>query len=602
MLKEMFQKFIGKDWKLIFHELKWVFRYIRRYRLQVVLYSALGVVSVLFSLLSSVVSRNLIDAVTGFNHDSIFLAAAAYVGFGLGTVIINIITGKISMLIGTKVSNEISADIFDQVLYTDWESVSDYTAGDLLQRINGDAGSISNSVLTMIPNALNALVRFIGAFIILVSNDPIMALISLAGVPVTFLSGSYRLKNSKKFMLESRQLASKRSTFNNETFQNLQTIKAFGVLSDFSQRMKDIQQEILQLSIRKYNYQAWTTILTSVTGLVVGYACYGFAVYRLWNGSISFGTMTLLVGMAASLSGSFGSVVRIFPSAVSTATAAERVMEIVEMPREEYEDAPVVDAIKAQAENEGKGISVNMKDVTFAYKDGREVFAEGSFEAHPGEIVALVGPSGQGKTTTLRLLLGLIFPQKGDIEIGIDDCVGDNASAVQTVDNEDCSSAAAAGSREDPAFFRSTSEVDGKDESLKTAAAADGIAGNNAGGEADDKAGRKERPKNRRTVIASPASRRLFCYVPQGNTMFYGTIAENLRMVKPEASDEELQHVLELADAWEFVQKLPDTIYAQVGQRGQGISEGQAQRIAIARSILADAPILLLDEATSALD
>lgn len=496
-----------------------------KYRLQIIIYSLLGIVSVVFGLLSSVVSRNLIDAVTGFNHDSIAVVAAAYVGFGVGSLVLNLITGKISLLISTKVSNEISADIFDQVLYTDWESVSDYTAGDLLQRINGDSGSISTGVLSLIPNAVNALVNFIGAFIILICNDPIMAIIALAGAPVVFLSGQRRLARSKQFQLESRKIASKKTTFNNETFQNLQTIKAFGVLSQFSQKMREIQQDVLEVVVKQYNYQAWTQLCMSLVSLIVGYACYGFAVYRLWNHSISYGTMTLFISMAGTLSSSFSSVVRVIPSAVHTATSAERIMEIIEMPREEYANQAEVDRIKSCSKD--TGVCVSMKDVSFAYKDGRSVYANSSMEANPGEIVALVGPSGQGKTTTLRLILSLLSPQEGEVRVG------------------------------------------------------------NPGGE---------------ETYVSPASRKLFCYVPQGNTMFYGTIAENLRMVKPEATDEEIQRVLEMACAWEFVSQLPDGIESQVGQRGHGFSEGQNQRLSIARSILADAPILLLDEATSALD
>lgn len=96
--------------------------------------------------------------------------------------------------------------------------------------------------------------------------------------------------------------------------------------------------------------------------------------------------------------------------------------------------------------------------------------------------------------------------------------------------------------------------------------------------------------------------RKFFSYVPQGNTLLSGTIAENLRIVRPDASDEALTAALEAACAWEFVCAMPDGLNASVGEHGHGLSEGQAQRIAIARALLRDAPVLLLDEATSALD
>jgi ABC-type multidrug transport system fused ATPase/permease subunit len=157
----------------------------------------------------------------------------------------------------------------------------------------------------------------------------------------------------------------------------------------------------------------------------------------------------------------------------------------------------------------------------------RKIISESEFFAGPGEIVALVGPSGEGKTTMIRLILGLIHPQDGQV--------------VLTASNG------------------------------------------------------KEVPMNVET-------RHLFAYVPQGNTILSGTIAENMRMVKEDATDEEIIEALKIAYAWEFVEKMPDTIYSNVGERGRGLSEGQAQRIAIARAVLRDAPILLLDEATSALD
>ena len=168
-----------------------------------------------------------------------------------------------------------------------------------------------------------------------------------------------------------------------------------------------------------------------------------------------------------------------------------------------------------------------MEQLDFRYGLGEPVIRDSAFLARPGEIVALVGPSGEGKTTMIRLILGLVRPETGR------------------------------------AFLRSAS---GKE------------------------------------VEMNPETRHLFSYVPQGNTVMSGTIAENLRMVKEDAGDEELEEALRLACAWDFVSAMPEGIHSAVGERGRGLSEGQAQRIAIARAILKDAPILLLDEATSALD
>lgn len=524
-IARMFQKLLEKDWSKIVQNWLWIYQYVQKYWLQILIYTALSLFGTVFGLGSSVVSKNLIDAVTGFNTKSIGWAFSLYVGLGVSRVFINVVTGKISLLIQTKVSNEISADIFDQVMCTEWEAMSQYSTGDLLVRISGDTGMISNSVLSFIPSAVTTIANFAGAFAIVFYHDPMMALIALAGAPVTVITSRYRLEKMQQFQRETQQMSSKKMAFDQETFQNVQSIKAFGLIDQFSQKMRQIQTDALDLSLRQYKYQSWSGIIMSLTGLAVSYACYGFAVWRLWRGDISYGTMTLFVSMASSLSGSFSSVVSLIPTAIRAATSAERVRDIITLPQESYRD--VGEAKKIREHGKECGTFVKMQDVDFFYKDGRPVYKGASLEANPGEIVALIGPSGQGKTTTLRMLLGLIQPRRGSLWVG--------------------------------------------------------------------NPGKQE-------LEVSPSTRCLFSYVPQGNTMFCGTIAENLRMVKPEATEKELQEALEAAHAWKFVSKLEKGMDTVVGERGLGFSEGQNQRLSIARALLADAPILLLDEATSALD
>lgn len=524
-VKRIIQRIREGRLKQLTGEILWMYAYVRRYWLLIAVYVLLGASGSVLGLGTSVVSKELVDAVTGVNSRGIVQVACLYVGVGVGQIFVNAVKSRLSLKVRLKVTNEIRADIYEQVLRTNWESLAKYRSGDLLYRVNGDAGMVANTILTFLPNVVTTLISFGGAFLIVIQNDPWMALIALLGAPVSFLTSRYSAKRMRQFQRDNQNVASDRTVFDQETFQNLQFIKAFGMLDRVTEKFHRIQQESVDVALRQNKFQQYMTITTSLVGQAVGYACYGFAAFRLWQGQISYGTMTMFVSMAASLRGSFSGILNLAPMVIRAGISAERIMEITGLPRDSMADKEEAEEIRKQSRE--KGVYVHMENVDFAYEEDKWIYQGADFRAEPGEIVALIGPSGQGKTTTLNLILGLYHPKKGTIRVG------------------------------------------------------------NPGGN---------------ELRASSSTRCLFSYIPQGNTMFSGTIADNMRMVKPEASDEEIRSALEAACAWEFVGKLEHGMDTEVRERGIRFSEGQKQRLSIARALLADAPVMILDEATSALD
>ena len=352
--------------------------------------------------------------------------------------------------------------------------------------------------------------------------DWIMAVIALGSAPFMLLMSRFMIKKQRDYSKKVREMSSNLMTFEVETFYNFDTIKSFGIAPHYSKKMRWWQGKFRDISLKYNLFTIKTNIVLSIMGTMVQFLAFGYCLFRLWTHDITYGTMTLFLQQRSKLSSAFNNVVSIIPSFLNSSVSAHRIRELVELPKEVHipESSELDDLAK-------DGFEIRMKDVEFSYVEGTRVIHQSQFRACPGEIVALVGPSGEGKTTMIRLILGLIRPEEGSALI----------------------------------------------------VASDG-----------------------KQVTLNAETRHLFAYVPQGNTILSGTIAENMRMVKEDATDEEIVEALKIACAWDFVEKMPDTINSRIGERGRGFSEGQAQRIAIARAVLRDAPVLLLDEATSALD
>ena len=502
----------------------WIYQYARKYWKAMIFYTALGMVGTVISLFSGFVSRDLVDIITGHKTGELIRTFSLLIGVAVGNIILNQITGYISSRISMKVDAEIKQDIFEKILVTDWESLTNYHTGDLLTRWGGDAGNISGGVLNFVPNLIITIFRFLSALYVVLTHDASFAIFAMLGIPVSLLMSRRLLRRMQNNNKRSAAMGAKMSGFNQETFSNIQTIKAFDLVRLYVERLRQLQREYIDMRLEFSRMSMVTSVILGFVGLLVSYSSYGWGIYRVWSGAITYGSMTMFLSLSGTLTGAVNSLTSIVPNAISLTTSAGRLMDILEMPREE--DDRREEAAAFLERHRKSGVSLLVRDLDYAYRTGTRVFSGASFEAHPHEIIGLVGPSGEGKTTMLRLLLALVKPEGGEIVL----------------------------------------EGEGERFSL------------------------------------CPSIRQAFSYVPQGNTLFSGTVAENLRSVKPEASEEELRSALELACAWDFISRLPEGVNSPVKERGGGFSEGQAQRLAIARALLRRSPILLLDEASSALD
>ncbi len=510
---------------------KWIYGYAKHYFWHMLFYTVLGLSGIGVSLFLGLISRDLVDIITGHKTGEVVKYFVMMIVFNIVSMFFTQVTSYVSSWISMKVDAEIKSDIFSKILVTDWESLTSYHTGDLLTRWSSDASNISNGVLNFLPNIIIYVCRFVSAFAMIIYFDPSFAIFAFLGLPVSFILSRTLMRRMVKNNERSAAMSAKMTGFNQEAFSNIQTIKAFDLIKLYVQNLKNIQKEYISMRLEFQRMSIWTSILFTTVGMLVSYSSYGWGIYRVWSGAISYGTMTMFLGLSGSLTGALNNLTSVIPSIISLTTSAGRLMDIVEMPREDYSND---DAAKAFMEKyKDEGISLNISDITYKYKTGNEnVFENASMCAHPHEIVALVGPSGEGKTTMLRIILSLIFTKEGKATL-----------------------------------------YNGEDES-----------------------------KAKEFLSLDPSARKIFSYVPQGNTLFSGTIAYNMRSVKPDATDEEIIDALKMACAWEFVEKLPDGINSEIKERGGGFSEGQAQRLSIARAIIRKSPILLLDEATSALD
>ena len=524
--KNSFQKLISKlkdgTFKEVLEDWKWIMKYSARYKGAIAFYVFLGVFSTSFGIVSTVAGKYMIDIITGHETSKFILMAVIMVGGSLFSIFFSNMIGRVSYKLTLGISQDIEADIFDKIMDADWLSMNKYSYGDILNRFNNDVSTVSSNAISWLPTVIISGYTFIATFIVIFYYDKIMAFIALGSAPFLALISKFVVKKQREYSKKVREIGSDIMSFEVETFYNYDSIKSFGIIAYYCRKLRSWQGKYKELGLKYNMFTIFTNIILSAIGLLVELIAFGYCLFRLWSGNITFGTMTLFLQQRSSLSVSFNKVVGLVPNFLNASVSAHRVRELVELPKEVH----VPESCKMDKYID-EGFEVSMEGVDFCYKEGENIIEKSKLVARPGEIIALVGPSGEGKTTIIRLILGLVRPNEGTVSLKV---------------------------------------------------------------------------SNGERAVMNAETRHLFAYVPQGNTILAGTIKENMKLVKEDATDDEIIEALKTACAWDFVEKLDGGIEYNVGERGRGLSDGQNQRIAIARAILRDAPILLLDEATSALD
>lgn len=504
-------KTVWKDWL-------WIWSFSRHRWGSVVLYTLCGMGSVGLGLVASVVSKYMIDAIVAVELQPLLFYCALMVVSAAAAILFQSFTSRFATKLSIGMHNDVQAKVFDEILEADWMALSKYPTGDLLSRFSTDVGTVANCAISWLPNVLIQLFSVLATLGVILYYDPIMALIGCASTPLLFLMSRSLLSKQHQHNRNIRQVGGDLAAFQSEAFHNMDTLKGFGVEKQISKKLR-FWQNAYRKSVLDFNrFSIRTNVWLTVLGDLVQYAALAYCLWRLWRGDILFGTMTLFLQQRSNLASAFSSLISLIPTALSGSVAAERVRELTDLPKEP----------RSETRFTPKGsCSLTVENVRVAYTEDRKVLSDVNIRVPAGKIVALVGPSGEGKTTLLRLLLGLIRPEEGTIRL--ED--GDGNCYPLGADTRHC-----------------------------------------------------------------------FSYVPQGNTVIAGTVAENLRLGKEDASEEELHAALEAACAWEFVKELPQQLDTPIGEGGKGLSEGQAQRLSIARALIRSAPVLLLDEVTSALD
>lgn len=446
----------------------------------------------------------------------IWMWAGMMVGIVLFRIGLNAVRSFLQTKTEIRLKNRLRRRLFDILLHIQSDGQSRYHTGDVLNRMQEDVRVVSSAFASSIPNILGTAMQFLAAFIFLLFLDARLGLLIIIIVPVGIFAGRYVTARIKGLTLDIRKSDSQVQSHLQESLQHITLLQTMEYTGNSASSLDGLQGELYGNEIRRVKFSVISRLIMSLAFQAGHTVAFLWGVFGISKGTVTYGMMTAFLQLVGQIQRPLVEISSQIPAVIHAAASIDRIMELESLPREDMSEPQFLAGTAG----------IRVKDVTFAYPDSeRNIFEGFSYDFTPGSRTAIVGPTGVGKSTLIRLLLSLLKPQKGTLEIY----------------------------------------------------------------------------NSEESIPVSASVRSNIVYVPQGNSLFSGTIRDNLLMGNPEATQEELEAALHTAAA-DFVFNLPDGVDTQCFEAGGGLSEGQAQRIAIARALLRPGSILLLDEFSSALD
>ena len=496
--------------------LRWLWRELRGNRLQSLLNATLGVADVALSLTQVWAVKHAIDIASGSEPGSIYWAVALMGVIILANFGVSIAGVWVRNILGVRAQNLMQQRMLAHILQAEWHSRERHHSGDVLNRLEIDVATVVTFLTETLPNTLSVVLMFVGAFACMFVMDHTLAVLLVAIMPVFLAVSRIYVGKMRSLTRQVRDSDSHVQSAMQETVQHRMVVKTLEAGNDMVARLESTQSELRSNVVRRTVFSIFSNLVLNL-GFAIGYLiAFLWAAVRMSAGTLTFGGMTAFLQLVNKIQTPARNLTKLAPAFVGVFTAAERLIELLEEPLEPQGEPQRLDA----------PCGLRLEGVTYRYEDGtRNVIDNLSFDFAPGTCTAILGETGAGKTTIVRMLLALARPTSGNIYI---------YNKVETC--------------ELTALMRCN-----------------------------------------------------FVYVPQGNTLMSGTIRDNLLLGKPNATEAEMWEVLSRSCA-DFVKALPLGLDTKCGEQGGGLSEGQAQRIAIARALLRNGSIMIFDEATSALD